>query len=568
MTLLLAGTIRISLMLLIALLACALLRHRSAALRHWVLAAAIACGAAMPLLQVVVPAWSLSVNAGAEPLLPSAAISPAANTPLAVAAPAVKGVVPPPARGAAGDPPWRGWSSGRLPQIVLAVWAVGLAIAAAILAAGLLRLSQIAAAARRADDRWSPLVAELSGSFGIRCRVAVLEIDHPVLVVTWGWRRPKILVPRAAAEWSAERLRVVFSHELAHIQRGDWIVQIGADVFRAACWFNPLVWIACRRLRQESEHACDDAVLNLGAEAPAYAAHLLDLARASRRHRAAWLPAPAIVNPSSLERRVTAMLNSATNRAPVSRWGRTIAAAALLAAALPLAGLAQGGATLSGTARDESGGLLPGLSLTLELQDQQRPRLTVSAATDRSGHYEFTGLPNGRYLLQAQLAGFTTYTEALTVAVNARVEKNLTLRIGELQETITVTGTPGQGRTSDPRIQQLRRPRGSAPVGVPPVARAAGGIGGNIKAPRKIHDARPEYPAVALAAGVGGVVKLQATIAGDGFVTDVRTIASPSDDLARAAADAVSQWEFTPTLLNGAAVDVRMSVTVQFDPGR
>ena len=48
--------------------------------------------------------------------------------------------------------------------------------------------------------------------------------------------------------WSDERARVVLSHELAHIRRGDWIVQLSAELLRAIYWFNPLLWVACRRL--------------------------------------------------------------------------------------------------------------------------------------------------------------------------------------------------------------------------------------------------------------------------------------------------------------------------------
>ena len=61
-----------------------------------------------------------------------------------------------------------------------------------------------------------------------------------------------------------------------------------AEIARAGYWFNPVIWIACRRLRQESEQATDDMVLHAGIDGSDYAAHLLDLARAFSRHRP-WL---------------------------------------------------------------------------------------------------------------------------------------------------------------------------------------------------------------------------------------------------------------------------------------
>jgi len=87
--------------------------------------------------------------------------------------------------------------------------------------------------------------------------------------------------------------------------------------------------------------------------------------------------------------------------------------------------------------------------------------------------------------------------------------------------------------------------------------------GGNIKQPRKTTDVPPTYPAIALASRIEGVVILEAVIAEDGLVRDVRVLRSiPLLD--GAAMEAVRQWRFTPTLLNGEPVPVVMTVTVAF----
>ncbi len=86
--------------------------------------------------------------------------------------------------------------------------------------------------------------------------------------------RPRILLPSHAHEWSEARIHAVLGHEIAHIQRHDWLVQIAAEAIRAIYWFNPVFWLACRRLRRESEQACDDAVLRLGVPPRDYAMHL------------------------------------------------------------------------------------------------------------------------------------------------------------------------------------------------------------------------------------------------------------------------------------------------------
>jgi protein TonB len=88
-------------------------------------------------------------------------------------------------------------------------------------------------------------------------------------------------------------------------------------------------------------------------------------------------------------------------------------------------------------------------------------------------------------------------------------------------------------------------------------------VGGQIPFPRKLRDVRPEYPLIAQRARVQGAVIIEATIGTDGKVRDAKVLRSiPLLD--RAALDAVEQWEYTPTLLNGAAVPVIMTVTVNF----
>ena len=87
--------------------------------------------------------------------------------------------------------------------------------------------------------------------------------------------------------------------------------------------------------------------------------------------------------------------------------------------------------------------------------------------------------------------------------------------------------------------------------------------GGNVRPPQKIHHVAPTYPASAQAARVAGTVILEALIAEDGSVREVKVLKSlPLLDAS--AVDAVRQWRFTPTLLNGVPVQVIMSVTVTF----
>jgi protein TonB len=103
-------------------------------------------------------------------------------------------------------------------------------------------------------------------------------------------------------------------------------------------------------------------------------------------------------------------------------------------------------------------------------------------------------------------------------------------------------------------------PRRAVPPAPPEPVRP----GGNIRPPQKVHHVAPVYPAIAQAARVSGVVILEALIAEDGSVRDVKVLRSvPLLDTS--AMEAVRQWRFTPTLLNGVPVQVIMTVTVTFN---
>jgi len=100
----------------------------------------------------------------------------------------------------------------------------------------------------------------------------------------------------------------------------------------------------------------------------------------------------------------------------------------------------------------------------------------------------------------------------------------------------------------------------------PPIARAPIRLHAGMQAPRKIVDVAPRYPMHAQRAHIEGVVVLDAVIDATGRVTDVRVTRS-IQLLDQAAIDAVRQWRFTPTLLNGEPVSVLLTVTLRFTLG-
>jgi TonB family protein len=542
MTLILLNTtIKISLIVLAALAAAALLRRQSAAVRHFVLAAALACAAATPAVRLVAPAWQ-----------------PASRMQLIDRPLAVLEDAPLPATSAVEAPARSTITSGSVLRAAGVVWATGAVLSLLVLVIGFARLSWMSSRATRlVDGPWARAAADISNAFGLRQAPVLLHSDHPSVLGTWGVSDPKVLLPADAASWSDDRIRIVLAHELAHVRRHDWLVQTAAQVLRAVYWFNPLVWLAAQRLRLESEQACDDVVLTLGVEGDAYASELVDLARAAASNRQLFMPAATIARPSSLERRVRAMLNATLNRDPITRSASIAAALILAIVTVLVAGFGVSAqeqfATVSGTVSDQVGRPIKDVRAVLSNAAAQTKNEVKS---DASGHYELVGIPAGTYELTFESIGMRSLRrEGLSVNGGQSVQVNGVLQIGSIAETITVTSTPD----SRPRVVGYT---GARPSEKPdPCAQSA--LGGCIRPPVKIKDVRPLFP-VGVDAGSGGVVILEGRIDSNGYVTDVRVLRTLEPAFATSAVEAVSGWEFLPTHLDGQPVDTTMTVTVNF----
>jgi TonB family protein len=377
--------------------------------------------------------------------------------------------------------------------------------------------------------------------------ITVLLTDTSGLLATWGLFRPRVLLPADARGWREDRVDIVLHHELAHIRRGDWCIQLAAEALRTVYWFNPLLWIACNRLRRESEQACDDEVLEAGVRPREYATHLLELATRCRVP-VTWASAIPMARPSMLERRFAAMLNPGLDRRPLSRRALGITAALILGITLTTAALRAGQNAplpLTGSIYDASGAVVPGVQVTLEGAEESR----WHATTDATGRFEFPPVQPGRYMLEASLAGFRPLRQELDLHNAPDWDRAITLQVGALRETVMVR----ERRVAGP--QPLLQPQRAVPVRV----------GGNIRAPRKVSHVNPVYPATMRDAGREGVVPIEAVIGRDGTVLSVRVLsAQVHPDFAMAAVDAVRQWQFEPTLLNGVPVEVVMTVSVEF----
>jgi beta-lactamase regulating signal transducer with metallopeptidase domain/HEAT repeat protein len=335
--------VKATLVLAGGLLLTAALRRAPADARHLVWLVTVAALVALPVLAGWTP---LRVDALAH--LAATAGSPA---PVATAAPAVAAAhaprewsthterVPPPRAGAApAAAPTRSWPSAR--SVAVVVW---LAVAAALLArlaAGLLAVRRMVRAARPLEGAaWEQVLCDAADRLGlpdVPRLVSSADTDVPFASGLW---RGTIVLPADADEWSGERRRLVLFHELAHLKRRDLASHLLGRVACAAWWFHPLAWIAARRLRAESERACDDLVLACGARPSSYASHLLEILTAAR---AAGTPQAvvAMARRAEFEGRMLAILDPAARRRVLGRAPSVVLATGLGALFLCVAALA------------------------------------------------------------------------------------------------------------------------------------------------------------------------------------------------------------------------------------
>jgi|GEM_PF-3796700 len=320
------AAVRAMLPLLLAALIVPLMRRASAARRHLVWSIALSASLLLPVLSICLPSWHAfpawhSQRAGADTsfALPSISdvqvietLKEPVDTIATVSAPM------PVTR--------RNW-----PGFIVVIWilAAALMIVRVLMAMFSLRRLEWKSQIVR-DDFWGGILGDLCARIPVGRRVRLLSSSGKPMPMTWGILRPRVLLPAEAEEWSMQRRQVVLAHELCHVRRWDAATQLAGELALALYWFNPLAWLAVRRLAVERERACDDMVLLLGTRASDYAEELFAVATGFAGPAFSGAAGIAMARSSKLQRRMLAILDSTRDR-------RAATTRALIAAGLALA---------------------------------------------------------------------------------------------------------------------------------------------------------------------------------------------------------------------------------------
>src|SRR6185503_6057563 len=167
----------------------------------------------------------------------------------------------------------------RLAPGVALVWLAGVAVLLARMAGGWWRVRRLhRTALATASSRWQTACRRLAYRLGLPAAAHVVEsalVDVPTVV---GWLRPAILLPVAAlVSLTPSQVEAILAHELAHIRRHDYALNLLQTIAETLLFYHPAVWWLSNRIRAEREHCCDEIAVAVCGDPVSYAQALAEL---------------------------------------------------------------------------------------------------------------------------------------------------------------------------------------------------------------------------------------------------------------------------------------------------
>lgn len=325
--------------------------------------------------------------------------------------------------------------------------------------------------------------------------------------VTFGVWRPVVLLPEAFTDFDSATREAMLCHELLHVRRRDWLYMVGEEIIRSIFWFHPAIWWLLEEIGLAREQEVDRQVIRQTQARDTYVDTLLTMAGVVVHTGLA--PAPLFLRRRHLKQRVVLILKEV-------RMSRTRIITSLATALLVVA---------------VAGWLVTG-ALPLAAADSQAPQ---AAAPNKAKSDQ-----------PAQQAAADSAKPA-----EAKPEK--------APEPAKTAETPASAPAAKPSLAAPSEETLPAPAAPPSLIH----IGGNVQSAKLVSQPRPIYPAEAKQARIQGVVKLDAIIGKDGTVQNISVI-SGHPLLVPAALDAVQNWVYQITLLNGEPVGVETEIDVNF----
>jgi beta-lactamase regulating signal transducer with metallopeptidase domain/peroxiredoxin len=179
------------------------------------------------------------------------------------------------------------------------------------------------------------LMQQLATRLGVRRAVRLLESSLVEVPTVIGWLKPVILLPIASVNsLTVSQLEAILAHEMAHIRRADYAVNLLQSLIETLLFYHPAVWWISSRIRQEREHCCDDLAASISGDTAGYVAALVRMEELRCEPRMVAVAARGGNLLSRVRRLLIPVAPDASFRDRVSPWWLTGAAALLIVGAL------------------------------------------------------------------------------------------------------------------------------------------------------------------------------------------------------------------------------------------
>ncbi len=413
--------------------------------------------------------------------------------------------------------------------------------------------------------------------------VNVAYLEHPMVPFTYGWRNPVIVLPKSIQD-DPEKIRMAIQHELVHIKRGDYLLQLILSVIESVFWFHPVIRFGTKEIEIYREISCDQEVLNTtGISLKSYASMLYELIPLNRGFGS--FSVNMAVQQSTLKKRISTMKYHKLYRSSVKRSSLFF----LLICIGIIAPIACSDMRAPSTL-DES-----------VLEDMT---LTLASPTFEINGKELTAHPNTTSI--NGLDGFMFSVPEYGVFVvspvqfeggvlNGDIELNtIDFRINSMDVTIRSKGVindniipvyinhyanlQGDNYLFGKLANQILVRKDLASYLVPPNGPTSASIGKVIpgdtfsvveEMPKLIGglasiQSRVSYPDLARKEGIEGRVVLQFVVTKDGKVINPEVIRGIGAGCDEAALEAIKHARFEPGMQRGKAVDVQFQLPIVF----
>ncbi len=428
---------------------------------------------------------------------------------------------------------------------------------------------------------WRARVARLRERLDVHRAVVVLRSARVAVPIVVGWLRPVILVPVSAftglTPW---QLELILMHELAHVRRHDYLVNLLQVVVETLLFYHPVVRWVSRVVREEREHCCDDLVVARSGDAISYARALAELAGA----QSMGLQTSVGSDGGKLLVRIKRLVVDHEPRRVSTHWS---VGAMLAVFGMSVSGLLQPGAqrvaepeaiarveVAAQTAAMPTADPAPFEALREFVQSTApalaaEPEAVPSPATQTSsGGTSAPGAGAGSQPVETNPVPRAAAQTAVAESAFAGAGPEIAVDPAATAPEATTSAVTRSAAVSAP----------SAPVSHAPKAEAAASGSATLpsepaaspsRLARPISGKAPEFPVDARLEGIEGWVKFTYTIGRNGDVRNVQIVdAQPRHVFETAVRRAVRSWRFEPIMVDGAPVEREMTQTIEFSLGR